>query len=362
MASTESVSHDDLIVCACGNQGYKARDAIEAVLFRGELDSTWREFLKRVEAEKRADEMEMDLEESAIDAAAESFRYQYDLITAEETEQWLAARGLTLDDFADYFARQYCSSTLGDEVTAKDLDYILAPTELRQLFAAESILSGDLDRMTTDLMWRLAARGASGDSDSNALAAEERRFFDRHQIEPAELPDWLTQLGRDSEWFREMVAMEAAFRQRCDTLLGQQAYQHELVSLRLPLTRFEIEKIELESRDAAQEALFCVREDGMSMEEVATEGRYPYQRLEFLLEDIPVDLQQRFLSVSVGDILEPIERGDGFELCRVTKKVEPHPDDPAVRLRIEQRLLDRHFTELMSKHVERRLGASTLTE
>ena len=44
------------------------------------------------------------------------------------------------------------------------------------------------------------------------------------------------------------------------------------MSLRLRLTRFEIERIELESRDAAKEALFCVREDGMSMEEVATEG------------------------------------------------------------------------------------------
>ena len=362
MPSTESVLHDDLIVCACGNRGYRAREAVEAAFFRGELDSSWREFLKRVEAEKRADEMEMDVDESAIDAAAESFRYQHDLITAEETEQWLAARGLSLDDFADFFARQYCSSTLGDEVTAKEVGYLAAPAELRQLFVAEAILSGDLDQMTTALMWRLAAGSESRDSDSEALAAEEKLFFDRHQIDRAELPNWLARLGRDAEWFAEMLAIETAFRQRCDTLLAQQAYQHELVSLRLPLTRFEIEKIELESRDAAQEALFCVREDGMSMEEVATEGRYPYQRIEFLLEDIADDLQQKFLSVSVGDTLEPIERGDGFELCRVTKKVEPHPDDPAVRLRIEQRLLDRHFSELMGKHVERRLGASIPAE
>ena len=66
----------------------------------------------------------------------------------------------------------------------------------------------------------------------------------------------------------------------------------ELVALRLPLTRFETEVIELESRDAAQEALFCVREDGMSMEEVAVEGHYPYRRVDFLLEDIPIDVQQ----------------------------------------------------------------------
>ena len=92
------------------------------------------------------------------------------------------------------------------------------------------------------------------------------------------------------------------------------------MALRLRLTRFEIELIELESHDAAQEALFCVREDGMSLEEVATEGRYPYRRANFLLEDLPADAQQKYLSVSQGDLLEPMPHGDGFELCRVIKK------------------------------------------
>jgi hypothetical protein len=152
-----------------------------------------------------------------------------------------------------------------------------------------------------------------------------------------------------------MVAIEAAYHGRCDALLVPHARERELVMLRLPLTRFETEIIELESHDAAQEALFCVREDGMSMQEVAAEGRYPYQREDFLLEDIPIDAQQRFLSVSAGDVLEPMARGDGFQLCRIVKKIEPHADDPRVKSQIDQRLLDRHFSELASKYVERRL-------
>src|SRR2546427_6882909 len=151
MPSTESVSHDDLIVCACGDQEYKARDAIHAAFFRGELESTWTEFLRRVEAERRVDEMDLDFDGSALDSAAEGFRYEHDLITAEETEQWLAARGLTLDDFSDYFVRQHCASMLTEEVTPGDVDYLSAPIERRQLFAAELILSGDLDWMTTQL-------------------------------------------------------------------------------------------------------------------------------------------------------------------------------------------------------------------
>ena len=76
---------------------------------------------------------------------------------------------------------------------------------------------------------------------------------------------------------------------------------------------------------------FSAREDGMSMEEVATEGRYPYRHPEVLLEEIPEDLQQKFLSVHPGEILEPIARGDGFHLCRIIGKEEPDVDDPIVR-------------------------------
>jgi hypothetical protein len=357
MPSTESVSHCDLIVCACGSQKYTARDAIDADIFRGELDVKWKEFLETVEAEKRSEELDLDLDQATISSAVEAFRYEYDLITAEEAEEWLANRGLTLDDFTDYFTRHYRANALHEKILPVEIEYHSASPELRELFLSELILSGELGRMTTALMWRLAARCAEKNPDPEAIAIAEQEFFDRNEIEPAQLADWLERLGRDSEWFNTMLVMDAAYRTRRDTLLVPQARQRELAALRLSLTQFEGEIIEFESRDAAKEALFCVREDGMSMEEVATEGRYPFRRVNFLLEDVPIDAQQRFLCVSTGQVLKPIDRGDGVELYRILKKIEPHPDDPRVKARIDQRLLYRHFSELVSKYAEQRLGA-----
>ena len=356
MPSEEPISHHDLIVCARGNQEYTARDAIDAAIFRGELEVKWKEFLDEVEAEKRADELGLDLDESAISRAAEAFRYEYDLITAEETEAWLTHRGLTFDDFSDYFIRQYYATTVRERVTPDDVEYASAPPELRRVFLTELILAGELDGMTSDLMVRLAAHCAGKEPTPEAIAAEEQKFLHRNRIKSTQLANWLEQLGRDSNWLNEMLAIEAAYRTHCDRLLVLEGRQHELMALRLPLTRFEAEVIEVESRDAAKEALFCVREDGMSMEEVATEGGYPYRRADFLLEDLPVDAQHRFLSVSAGDVLEPIARSDGFELYRIIKKIEPQADDPSVKSRIDQRLLYRHFSELTSKHTHRRLG------
>ena len=343
-------------MCACGTQEYTARDAIDAAIFRGELEERWLTFLRHLAAEERADELELELDESAISAAAEEFRYRHDLITAEETEAWLANRGLTFEDFSDYFARQYCMGALDEGFSLEQIEYTAADPGLRQLFVGELILSGALGDMTTKLMWRLAARCAGKEPSSEAIAAEKRKFLHRISIEPAQLARWLEALDRDQQWLDETLASEAVYGALCDTLLVPEARQRELMALRLHLTRFEIEVIELESQDAAKEALCCVREDGMSMEEVATEERYPYRRADLFLEDVPVDAQQKYLSVSPGDLLEPMPHGDGFELCRIIKKVEPRLEDPTVQSRVDQRLLDQYFSFLTTKYTHPRLS------
>lgn len=88
------------------------------------------------------------------------------------------------------------------------------------------------------------------------------------------------------------------------------------------------------------------------MAEVASEGRYPYRHTEVLLEDVPEDLQQKFLSIIPGEVLDPITHGEGFHLCRIITKAEPKLDDPLVKERAEGRILDRHFDELTAHHVQ----------
>jgi hypothetical protein len=362
MSSTESVSPHDVIVCACGTREYTARDAIDAAIFRGELKQKWETFLRKVGAEERADELELELDESAISKAAEEFRYRHDLITAEETETWLTNRGLTFDDFSDYFARQYCAGAVKESFSPEQVTYTSADPELRSMFVAELILSGALDDMTVELMRRLAARCAGEEPTSEVIAAEKKNFFHRVCIEPGQVADWLGESGRDLPWFEEMLAMEAAYTVLCEALLVPEARQRAFMALRLRLTRFEIERIELESHDAAKEALLCVREDGMSMEEVASDGGYPYRRANFLMEDIPADAQQKYFSISQGDLMEPMPHGDGFELCRVIKKVEPQLHDPIVKSRVDQRLIDHYFSDLTTKYTHSRLSVPVPVE
>jgi hypothetical protein len=357
MESGQIAGSDNKVVFTSGDESFTVRDLIDSAAFRGELEPIWRELLRLVAAEAKADESDLELDDSAIDAAAEAFRYEHDLITAEETERWLEERGLTLDDFGDYFVRHYWDNTI-DDAEPDEIEYASAPNELRELLVAELNLSGEMERLARRLSWRVAENRETGNNglDSDFIATEEKRFFERNGFDKGQLPDWLKAAERDQAWFAKTVAMEALHHQKREALLSKQACEHEIASMRLPLTRFEIETLELDSLDAAREALLCVREDGMSMADVAEEGRYPYRHVEVLLEDLPEDLQQKFLSVSAGDILEPIARGDGFHICRVIEKAEPKADDEAVRDRAERRILERHFSELAAKHIHWRIS------
>lgn len=318
MPSSPLTARESRVVFRCGRD-YTVRDVIDAAYFHGELKPSWEEFLRGVAAEQEASESDLEADDDIVGSAVETFRYERDLITAEETERWLEERGVTLEDFGDYFARVYWRGTLDAKGTAAPIEFRSASPELRELLTAELLLSGEFDRMVQRQSWLIAASYAAvGDELPHELIeAERERFFAREGITPDELPGLLEQLERDPSWFDEMTSLEATHRRQCEILLSGTAPNQELANLRLSLTRFDLEIVEVDSRDAAAEALLCVREDGMSMEEVAAEGRYPYRSATILLEDIPMDSQQNFLSVSPGAVLDPIERGDGFQLCRV---------------------------------------------
>lgn len=345
------------MVFSSGERDYTVRDLIDWAAFRGELDGLWRNTLRTVEAEKAASDRGLEPKDDSIERESVAFRYEHDLITAEETEMWLEQRQLTLRDFSDYFARRYWGATLGNQITPPDMDYTAATPALRETLVADLAFSGELDRMAMRLSRRVVAEKVAGakDVDAAMVADERERFLQRTGASEAGLAGWLERHGRDAAWLDEMLRMEAGHRRDSEALLNPKARDREMSILRLPLTRFEMETVEVESSDAAHEAILCIRNDGMSMEELAEEARYPFQKVSVLMEDIDGSIQQKFLSVTVGEVLDPIPQGDGFQVCRVVGKSEPSLEDMAVLNRVDQRIRERHFSDLVNKHISWRI-------
>ena len=340
----------DRVVFTCGTDDFTVRDVIDAAHLRGELDRLWRDLLTRVAAEEKAQQSGAELDQQAMNATAVAFRYKHDLITAEETEKWLEQRAVTLGDYSDYFVRDYWAKIFGARATAAATPYIHATPEQRELLVTELTFSGQLDQLGKRFASRVAAFCVLiGDEIPHLLVDEENQQF-RSRV--ANVEEWLAGLGRDEAWLQEMLQMETAYQNATTRILTPEARQRELSALRLPLTRCEIELIELESHGAAREAFLCVRDDGMTMEEVAKEGRYPYRRIETVLDQLEPEMQQKYLSAIPGTVMEPIARGDGYQLTRLLGKREPSLEDREVGTRVEQRLLARHFGDLTASRIQ----------
>lgn len=346
-------ARESRVIFSRGERNFNAREVVDAALVRGEIAPLWSDFVRVLECDRLAAEEDLELDDDAIDSASISFRYQHDLITAEETERWLEDRGLSLAEFSDYFARHHWGRTYSGKVNPPASRYETAGADEKDLFLIDLILSDRLDRLADRLGFRIAALAAENDKvDPIELADARGRFMTKAKLDRVGLEQWLAHLGRDMAWLDEMLSAEVAYATATSALINDQALARELNSMRLNLTRFELETVEVDSRDAAAEVVACVRNDGMEMSEVAQESRYPFHQSEVLLEDIPADQQQRFFSVKAGTLFEPIPREDAFEVWRVKARVEPSLQDEAIRERLERLIIDRHFSDLISRHID----------
>jgi hypothetical protein len=341
-------------VFAAGDRRFDAADIVEAAWFRGDLPPLWQEFLAGIAGERRAEEDGLEPEGEALQNLSEDVRYKHDLITAEETETWLTARNLTLDNLTAYAHRRFWREHTAAPALPADLGYLEATPEQREQFIGDLFFGGQLDELARQLSWRVAGSVATIPSDpalSNRLEAERARFSQRTASDPGKLSQWLGQLGRDGPWFESQLAQESSHRWNCDQASTTENRARTLANLRLPLTCFEVELMDLESADAVSEACFCLSTDGLSMDELAGQEHNRVERREILLEEFPEELQQQFLSAESGHVLPLITTDDRFQVCRVVNKREPALADEKVLARVDAELLAGHFENLVTKQI-----------
>ncbi len=303
-------------------------DVLEAARFRGELDAPWRALLATADCGEES----ASVDAIAVQEASEEFRSERDLITAEETEQWLNERGLTEEDFGDFFVRRELAIRANaangnapefENATGSE-SYSKAAPERRHQLHIDLLMTGQFDAMAERLAWRFAAvDGAGGDVGSIDLSA-----------------------------------LEEIFRDHCSQLLSEDACRRTLATRRLSLSAFDCEILQVaadESADSVKELLLCLRDDGVSMEDLARDTGFPMQRQTLDFEGLTEDLRAGLLGARPGEVLDPVNRGGCLELIRLLEKVEPTLDDPSVRRRVEEEMIQRHFTRLTAGCVEWRM-------
>lgn len=231
--------------------------------------------------------------EGELDEAETRFRYERNLVAAEEMEAWLDRWDLTVSEWRDYLRGTAAVDDRGDWVAA--------------------VCSGALERAAQDLAARAAAAAALGDADLD-------RAYERFVAE-AVTPDVLRSVleTRKAHWIRV----------DCRTLV-------------------------LPSEAAAREAALCVRDDGMALAEVASQAGVEMREHSTYLEDAADELGKALLSARTGELLGPVPLADRFALVLVDDKAEPTLDDPEILRRVQEaarrRAIEREVVNRVTWH------------
>ncbi len=326
------------------------REILQSAVVRGDLDSFLEQTIAAWRAQTEAQNSGLEAEESSVEGLMEDYRYDRDLVSAEETERWLAQWGLTPEDFLDHFVRRYWAGVHRNGM-ANEASSELNPDVFGRIWLADMVLSGVWIRwarqLATEVVCGLATEPASGDDDGVSLEGFKRK---RPWSEPTWeqwLADWELQPAQLAKILRRLQITQKRQREA----LSHSARESVVDEQRMALVRVDLEVVGFDSEEAAKEGYSCAVSDGLSLELVARESGYPLERRAYFLRDLPDGLKMSILGAYPGAILPPHVGGGTVDVYRVVRHTEPNLADPDVAGEIDAILIQRHFGDLEAREV-----------
>jgi hypothetical protein len=254
-----------------------------------------------------------DLDREAA-AAAAAFRRRHRLISAEDTERWLAERHLTVAGWKDHIRRTVARDRYRGDVAG------LTPEARDE--AARRWATGVCTGLYAGFAEALAERAAAAAADAEAEGA------------PSGAPP-----GGGADRWDGLEAAYQAFRHAAAT---ERAVADEVAARRLDWIGFELEWLSFAEEATAREALLCLREDGdfsaALPDPPATAG---LERRRAHLCDFEPELRPALLGAQAGDALGPARTDQGWRVTRVVARTVPADSDEDVRRRAVTAVADR---------------------
>ena len=271
-----------------------------------------------------------------VEAASNDFRYARDLITSEETEAWLERMGFDMEIWSDVLTRDILRSRWPELRSALPADAAVVTAIDNTLISAEGICSGRFTQFAQRLAERAAVAqtadnpGDETDVDTVINAAKTRNAAWFKAMPHDQLDQKLRQLAR--------IASRAA--NQLAAAITPAAMATHLDRYRLDWLRIDLERLDFKTDAAAREAEWCVREDGLSLSDVAIESRRSVTDERALLDTLPATLRHAVLSASPGELVGPIEVDGRFIVAHILAKTPAVLDDPLIRARAERSVAD----------------------
>jgi hypothetical protein len=343
-------------VCSVGEREYRLLDVVIAGHLRGrwaEVEDTARRGLACV---KRLDNLEEELSDTDVEAAATAWRYERDLLSADDTESWLLERHVAMAHWFGYVHRLVLRRRWSDRLDEIVAAHEVMPLEIEDVLYEEGVCSGALP----ELAERLAAEAAVDDrvEEESAIARVERPTEPRVRAIVARLPPEVSRLGMYGvppgvclERAAVLACMMLSFEGFIDRISALATLEREIEPHRLDWTRLECDSITLSAEGAAREAALVVREDGLPISEAARLANASLARTRDVLEDIEPALRDRLVGAQPGELIGPVPNERGFVLVSVLDRVAPSIADPSIRDRARDLVVTRTIEREVASRV-----------
>ena len=289
-----------------------------------------------------------------IQSAANEFRYERSLLSAEEMTAWLRRSGLTAESWMASMERAALRRWWADEAAEILAAYPVAEADLDAALWCEGVCSGELARWARALAGRAAVQSRLRD-EGETPGAPDAEIDD---LVPGGAPEGLARGlrgargQRGADRLRRLARLELALREFSRQVLTPQAIRDHIATRHLEWITLECEILHLPDEHTAREAALLFRADGLGFSEVARLARAAVRRARVYLEDAEPALRERLLSAARGDLIGPLGAGDAFQLVLVRDKVMPAAADEAVRRRAEEDLLARRVAREVETRVQ----------
>ncbi len=259
--------------------------------------------------------------------ALTGFRYAHNLISADETQAWLNRWEVTLEDLMSYLRGQLLIESCQAKLDAILAAHPVSDAEISQVIKSYATCADKLGEWA----FRLAGHAA--------IAARSGPFGAGDQDQ--------RQAPRDL-----IACIETEFERERQKTVTPNLIETKIADHRLDWIRFDCRCLWFAEERIAREAVWCVTEDGLTLDEVATDARAEVRQWDFYLDEMDANARPHFLAARQGDLLGPVKLHQGFPLFSIAAKKMPVANDPQIRERAERAILTSWTEQAISEQVK----------
>jgi hypothetical protein len=264
---------------------------------------------------------------SELRQAATAFRYAHNLISAEEANQWLRRWEMTIEDWMNFLRGQLlqgCWAQHLDEIVAA---YPVSDQEVTEVTKRYAVCADKL----RDWAVKLAGRAAL------AAGSDELNVGKHFTISSSD---------------DLIVAIEAEVKRQQKESITAKLIESKIAHHRLDWMHFDCRYLWFAEERVAREAAWCVSEDGLNLDEVASQAHATVQLWNFYADEIEEPVRPYFLAARQGALLGPLKIRQGFPLISLLNKQLPQIDDPQIRARAEKAIIASLTEQAMNQRVK----------